>query len=174
MQSGCDTVLKRMNRKYDSDRYYESVQLLRGHFDRPGITTDLIVGFPGETEEEFAQTLDFIRRCAFSSMHIFPYSKRPGTPAASMPGQVPNAVKEDRAHRAAAAASEMERAYLEQWVGETLPVLFEEEHNGLWHGYTTRYSPVAAVWEENLHNQVLKVAVEQVEGNTLIGRPQHL
>ncbi len=73
-------------------------------------------------------------------MHIFPYSRRPGTPAAAMPGQVPNAEKEERAHRAAAAAAEMERAYLEQWVGETLPVLFEEERDGLWRGYTTRYN----------------------------------
>ena len=70
-------------------RYYESVQLLRGYFDRPAITTDLIVGFPGETEEEFQQTLTFLQRCAFAAMHIFPYSKRPGTPAAKMPGQVP-------------------------------------------------------------------------------------
>ena len=100
MQSGCDATLKRMNRKYDSARYYESVTLLREHFDRPGITTDLIVGFPGETEEEFDQTLDFVRRCAFSAMHIFPYSRRTGTPAATLPGQVPKAEKEARARRA--------------------------------------------------------------------------
>ena len=109
MQSGCDSVLSRMNRKYDTARYYESVTLLRRHFDRPAITTDLIVGFPGETEEEFGQTLDFIRACAFAAMHVFPYSKRPGTPAANMPGQVPNAVKEERAHRAAGVAARMER-----------------------------------------------------------------
>ena len=90
MQSGCDAVLARMNRKYDSARYYESVQLLHGYFDRPAITTDLIVGFPGETEEEFQQTLTFLHRCAFAAMHIFPYSKRPDTPAAKMPGQVLN------------------------------------------------------------------------------------
>ena len=139
MQSGCDAVLKRMNRKYDTARFYESVALLRTWFDRPGITTDLIVGFPGETEEEFGQTLDFIRKCAFSAMHIFPYSRRPGTPAAKMPGQVSNAVKEERAHRAAQAAQAMQRAYLESWVGETVPVLFEEEREGLWRGHTTRY-----------------------------------
>lgn len=100
MQSGCDATLKRMNRKYDTERYYESVRLLREYFDRPGITTDLIVGFPGETEEEFEQTLEFVRKCAFSAIHIFPYSRRSGTPAAAMPDQVPNAVKEERAHRA--------------------------------------------------------------------------
>ena len=110
MQSGCDATLKRMNRKYDSARYYESVTLLREHFDRPGITTDLIVGFPGETEEEFDQTLDFVRRCAFSAMHIFPYSRRTGTPAAALPGQVPKAEKEARARRAAAVAEELRAA----------------------------------------------------------------
>ena len=117
LQSGCDSVLTRMNRKYDTQRYYQSVELLRRHFDRPAVTTDLIVGFPGETQEEFAQTLDFIRKCAFAAMHVFPYSKRPGTPAAAMGGQLPNAVKEERAHTAAAAAAQMEQAYLAQFVG---------------------------------------------------------
>ena len=169
MQSGCDAVLKQMNRKYDSARYYESVRLLREAFDRPGITTDLIVGFPGETEEEFQETLAFIQKCAFSAMHIFPYSKRPGTPAAKMPGQVLKAVKEDRAHRAAAVAARMERAYLDQWVGETVPVLFEEEREGLWRGYTTRYTEVTAPSGENLHNCLRSVRVEGVEGGSLRG-----
>ena len=169
MQSGCDAVLKRMNRKYDSARYYESVRLLREAFDRPGITTDLIVGFPGETEEEFGQTLDFIQKCAFSAMHIFPYSKRPGTPAAKMAAQVPKAVKEDRAHRAAQVAARMEGAYLAQFVGETVPVLFEEERDGLWRGYTTRYTEVTAPSEENLHNCLRTVRVEAVEGGSLRG-----
>jgi threonylcarbamoyladenosine tRNA methylthiotransferase MtaB len=170
MQSGCDAVLKRMNRKYDTARYAESVALLRAHFDRPAITTDLIVGFPGETEEEFAQTLDFIRQCAFSAMHIFPYSKRPGTPAASMPGQVPTAEKEERARRAAAVAEQMERAYLEQWVGQTVPVLFEEARDGLWYGHTTRYTQVAAPSRDDLHNQVRAVALDRVAEHTLLGQ----
>ena len=127
MQSGCDETLKRMNRKYDTARYLQSVQWLNQYFDRPAITTDLIVGFPQETEEEFAQTLDFIRRCAFSSMHIFPYSRRSGTPAATMAGQIPHAVQEQRAQAAQAVAREMEEAYLQALVGSTLPVLFEEE-----------------------------------------------
>ena len=169
MQSGCDTVLKRMNRKYDTARFSQSVELLRQHFDRPGITTDLIAGFPGETEEEFQQTLAFLRRCAFSAMHIFPYSRRPGTPAAAMPGQVPNAEKEERAHRTAAAAAEMERAYLEQWVGETLPVLFEEERDGLWRGYTTRYTEVRVASGENLHNQLRPVRLERAQASCLTG-----
>ena len=169
MQSGCDAVLKRMNRKYDTARFYESVALLRTWFDRPGITTDLIVGFPGETEEEFGQTLDFIRKCAFSAMHIFPYSRRPGTPAAKMPGQVSNAVKEERAHRAVQLARAMQRAYLESWVGETVPVLFEEEREGLWRGHTTRYCEGAVSSRADLHNQVRALKVERVEGTALAG-----
>lgn len=169
MQSGCDAVLARMNRKYDSARYYESVQLLHGYFDRPAITTDLIVGFPGETEEEFQQTLTFLHRCAFAAMHIFPYSKRPDTPAAKMPGQVLNAVKEERARRAAETAAEMEHTYLSQWVGQTVPVLFEEEQGGLWRGHTAHYCAVAAPSPRDLHNCLVQVQLEGLEGNTLKG-----
>ncbi len=169
MQSGCDTVLKRMNRKYDTARYEESVRLLREHFHGPGITTDLIVGFPGETEEEFGQTLDFIRRCAFSAMHVFPYSMRPGTPAAARKDQILNAVKEERAHRAAVVAREMEEQYLSKWLGETVPVLLEEEREGAWRGYTAPYSPVAVISPEALHNQVREVRLERLEDGILWG-----
>ena len=169
MQSGCDTVLARMNRKYDSNRYYESVKFLHQVYDRPAITTDLIVGFPGETEEEFQQTLDFIQKCAFSAMHIFPYSKRPGTPAAKLPGQVLNAVKEERAHRAAQIARTMQDAYLDRWVGETVPVLFEEEREGLWRGHTTRYCEVAVQSAQPLHNQLRQVRLTGRDGGSLQG-----
>ena len=169
MQSGCDTVLARMNRKYDSNRYYESVKFLHQVYDRPAITTDLIVGFPGETEEEFHQTLDFIQKCAFSAMHIFPYSKRPGTPAAKLPGQVLNAVKEERAHRAAQIARTMQDAYLDRWVGETVPVLFEEEREGLWRGHTTRYCEVTVQSAQPLHNQLRQVRLTGRDGGALQG-----
>ena len=169
MQSGCDTVLARMNRKYDSNRYYESVKFLHQVYDRPAITTDLIVGFPGETEEEFQQTLDFIQKCAFSAMHIFPYSKRPGTPAAKLPGQVLNAVKEERAHRAAQIARTMQDAYLDRWVGETVPVLFEEEREGLWRGHTTRYCEVTVQSAQPLHNQLRQVRLTGHDGGALQG-----
>ena len=162
MQSGCDATLKRMNRKYDTARFYESVDLLRKHFDRPAVTTDMIVGFPGETEEEFAQSLEFIRRCAFAAMHIFPYSRRPGTPAAAMPGQVPKAVKEERAGRAAEIAAGMEQDYLSRFAGQTMEVLFEEERDGLWRGHTTRYCEVRVRSGENLHNQLRQVSVTGV------------
>lgn len=171
MQSGCDSVLARMNRKYDSARYYESVQLLRKVYDRPGITTDLIVGFPGETEEEFSQTLDFIQKCGFSAMHIFPYSRRPGTPAAKMPGQVPNAEKEARCRRAAQVAQKMEEDYLDSFLGQEVPVLFEEEREGFWRGHTTRYVQVAAQSGEDLHNRLCTVRLIRREGLTLVGEP---
>ena len=169
MQSGCDSVLKRMNRKYDTARYYESVRLLREYFDRPGITTDLIVGFPGETEEEFVQTLDFVQKCAFSAMHIFPYSRRSGTPAAAMAGQCSNAVKEERAHRAGEVARGLRQAWLESWVGQTLPVLFEEEKDGLWRGHAPNYTEVFATGE-GLHNVIKDVEIVEVFQDGLKGR----
>ena len=167
MQSGCDATLKRMNRKYDTARFYESVDLLRKHFDCPAVTTDMIVGFPGETEEEFAESLDFIQRCAFSSMHIFPYSKRPGTPAASMPGQVSRTVKEERARLAIETAARMERSYLQQW--DKVTVLFEEERDGLWWGRTRQYCKVGVPSGENLHNQLRRVQAAAVEEGWLRG-----
>ena len=169
MQSGCDATLKRMNRKYDTARFYESVDLLRKHFDCPAVTTDMIVGFPGETEEEFAQSLEFIRRCAFAAMHIFPYSRRPGTPAAAMPGQVPKTAKEERAGRAAEIAAGMEQDYLSRFVGQTMEVLFEEERDGLWRGHTTRYCEVRVRSGENLHNQLRQVSVTGVGEGYLEG-----
>lgn len=169
MQSGCDATLRRMNRKYDTARYYESVKLLREYFDRPAITTDLIVGFPGETGEEFTATLAFVEKCAFSSMHIFPYSRRTGTPAAEMPGQVPRETQEERARRAGALAARLEGEYLARWVGETLPVLFEEEKDGLWRGHAPNYVEVRAPSAENLHNVLKNVEITAVEKDRLSG-----
>ena len=102
-------------------------------------------------------------------MHIFPYSRRPGTPAAKMSGQVPNAVKEERAHRAAEIARDMEYAYLDSFVGQTLPVLFEEERDGLWLGHTTRYCQVGVSSSESLHNQLRLVRLTGREGSQLTG-----
>ena len=127
MQSGSDTVLARMRRKYDTARYYESVALLKRYFPGCAVTTDMIVGFPGETEEEFAESLAFLRKCGFASMHIFPYSRRPGTPADQMPGQLGNAVKEARSAAAIAAAAELNRSFREAMIGTVQQVLFEEQ-----------------------------------------------
>ena len=168
MQSGCDATLKRMNRKYGTERYLESVTLLNRFFDRPAVTTDMIVGFPEETEEEFAQTLDFIRRCGFAQMHIFPYSIRPGTPAAALE-QVPKAVKEDRARRAANLAADMHRMYLEGCVGRTYPVLFEQSRNGKFSGHAPNYMEVLAEGTD-LHNQVKNVRITGTDGQVLFGQ----
>ena len=167
MQSGCDATLKRMNRKYGTERYLESVTLLNRFFDRPAVTTDMIVGFPEETEEEFAQTLDFIRRCGFAQMHIFPYSIRPGTPAAALE-QVPKAVKEDRARRAANLAADMHRMYLEGCVGRTYPVLFEQPRDGRFSGHAPNYMEVL-VEGTDLHNQVKNVCITGTDGQVLFG-----
>ena len=167
MQSGCDDTLRRMNRKYDTDRYKKSVELLNVYFSRPAITTDLIVGFPGETEAEFAQTLEFVRACGFAEMHIFPYSIRTGTPAAKME-QVPKAVKEERSARAAEVAAALNRRYLSGCVGETYPVLYEQEAEGLWTGHAPNYILVGAKGQ-NLHNQVRRTKITGVQGTLLVG-----
>ena len=167
LQSGCDETLKRMNRKYDTARYYESVTLLRRYFGHVAVTTDLITGFPGETEEEFSQTLAFIEKCGFAAMHIFPYSIRPGTKAAAMP-QLTAAVKEERAARAAQVAHRMHQAYLAGCVGKTYPVLFEQEKDGLYTGHAPNYMEVA-VQGQALHNQVREVTITACNGETLLG-----
>ena len=166
MQSGCDTVLERMKRKYDTARYLESVQLLNRYFPGCAVTTDMIVAFPGETEEEFCESLEFIRKCDFADMHIFPYSRRPGTPADKMPGQHPNAVKEDRSRRAIAVAEEMNMAYRRAMIGTRQEVLFEEEQDGLFAGHAPNYMKIY-VKGENLHNEVRRVIVEKIHKDGL-------
>ena len=161
MQSGSDTVLSRMKRKYDTARYYQSVELLRKFFPECAVTTDMIVAFPGETEEEFAESLAFIRKCAFADMHIFPYSRRPGTPADKMPGQHNNATKETRSRAAIAMAEEMSRAYREGFVGRTLEVLFEEREGEFYTGHAPNYIKVYARGE-NLHNEIRTVTVLEI------------
>lgn len=169
MQSGSDTVLSRMKRKYDTARYYQSVELLRKFFPECAVTTDMIVAFPGETEEEFAESLAFIRKCAFADMHIFPYSRRPGTPADKMPGQHNNATKEARSRAAIALAEEMSRAYREGFVGRTLEVLFEEREGEFYTGHAPNYIKVYARGE-NLHNEIRTVTVLEVYRDGVIGR----
>ena len=129
--------------------------------------SDLITGFPEETEAEFEETLDFIRKCGFAQMHIFPYSIRPGTPAAKMI-QIPKAVKEERAHRAAAVAEEMQQAYLAACVGQTYPVLFEQPKGDCFSGHAPNYMEVL-VDGCDLHNQIKNVRITGVAGDALLG-----
>ena len=169
MQSGCDRVLERMKRKYSTERYYESVHLLKTYFPGCAVTTDMIVAFPGETEEEFRESLDFIRRCGFADMHIFPYSRRPGTPAAAMPGQHGNDVKEERSREAMAVAAEMSREYRKNLLGTGLSVLFEEMDGGYWTGHAPNYVKVYAKGED-LHNQTRTVKITEVFRDGVLGQ----
>ena len=161
MQSGSDTVLARMKRKYDTARYFESVELLNEAFPGCAVTTDMIVAFPGETEEEFAESLAFIRKCGFADMHIFPYSRRPGTPADKMPGQLGNATKEARSRAAIAVAEDMSLAYRENLVGTVQEVLFEEADGEFFTGHAPNYVKFY-VRGEGLHNEVRSVRVTEV------------
>ena len=169
MQSGCDSVLARMKRKYDTARYLQSVELLNEYFPGCAVTTDMIVAFPGETEEEFAESLAFIRKCRFADMHIFPYSRRPGTPADKMPGQLGNAVKEERSKKAIAVAAQMSKAYREAMVGTRQEVLFEEESGKYYTGHTPNYVKVYAKGE-NLHNTVCTVEIMGIYQDGLLGK----
>ena len=167
MQSGCDTVLERMKRKYDTARYLQSVELLYRYFPGCAVTTDMIVAFPGETEEEFEESLAFIQKCRFGDMHIFPYSRRPGTPADKMPGQLPNTVKEDRSRRAIAVADKMREDFLQSMIGTEQEVLFEEEQKGYFVGHCPNYMKVYLKGED-LHNQVRRVIVEKTYADGLL------
>ena len=168
LQSGCDTVLSRMKRKYDTARYLESVRLLKAYFPGCAVTTDMIVAFPGETEEEFQQSLAFIQECGFGDMHIFPYSRRPGTPADKMPGQHDNATKEDRSRRAITVAEKMNLAYRQAMIGSVQEVLFEEQDGNYYTGHAPNYVKIYAPGE-NLHNQVRKVTITALCKDGLLG-----
>ena len=157
-----------MNRKYNSARYYEGVELLNRYFPGCAVTTDLITAFPGETEAEFAESLAFIRTCGLAAVHVFPYSRRPGTPADKLPGQHPKAVKEARSAAAIAAAAELNRSFREAMVGSVQQVLFEETDGPDWTGHAPNsirvYAPGA-----NLHNQVLPVRITALDRDGLRG-----
>ena len=168
MQSGCDTVLQRMKRKYNTRRYYESVTLLREFFPNCAVTTDMIVAFPGETEDEFQQSLDFIRKCAFADMHIFPYSRRPGTPADKMSGQHDNATKEVRSRRAIAVAAQMSGQYRQSLIGSVQQVLFEEMAEGYDTGHAPNYMRIY-VPGTGRHNEVRPVKITGLFKDGLLG-----
>ena len=168
LQSGCDRTLKAMNRKYDTEHFYKAVEYLREYFPGCALTCDLITGFPDETEEDHAQTLAFIEKCGFSDMHIFPYSRRPGTPADKMPVQHSSAVKSKRAHEADAVARKMHRSFMDESMGLILPVLFETEEDGMWVGHSDTYVLVKAKGEA-LRGQIRNVKITAVEGEKLMG-----
>ena len=168
MQSGCDSVLERMKRKYNTARYLQSVELLKKHFPGCAVTTDMIVAFPGETEEEFAASLSFIQKCGFADMHIFPYSRRPGTPADKMSGQLSNAVKEERSRAAIAVAAQMSAAYRKELMNTCHFVLFEQEDGVYYTGYTPNYVKVYAKGKD-LHNEVRQVRLNALFEDGMLG-----
>ena len=168
LQSGCDRTLKAMNRKYDTARFYEAMQLLRRYFPDCGMTCDVIVGFPGETEEHQLETLDFLKKAQFSDAHIFPYSRRPGTPADKMDGQIDRATKAKRSKQARAVVAETRSAFLESMIGKTLPVLFETQEGECWQGHSDNYLEVRAEGE-NLRGTVHNVRIDAVSEGILVG-----
>ncbi len=172
LQSGCDRTLKAMNRKYDCATFYEKTALLRQYFPGCALTGDLITGFPGETDGDQADTLTFLEKCRFAAMHVFPYSRRPGTPADKMPDQCPKALKEKRAHEAQRLCDAMHRDYLAACVGQVLPVLFESEEDGFCTGHSDTYMPVK-VKGTGLRGELHDVLIEAVEGEFLVGRMSH-
>ena len=173
LQSGSDTVLKRMNRHYTADEYYKSVTLLRQAFDNPALTTDIIVGFPGETEEEFNQTLAFAEKVGFAKIHIFPYSKREGTVAAKMPDQIPHSVAAEREKRLSDAEKKMRCEYIASHIGKSVNVLFEEikEKDGVRYacGYTPEYIYVHVRTNENFENIEKNVMLKEQKSDFVIG-----
>jgi len=172
LQSGCDATLQRMNRKYLSEDYAGIVEGLREAFDDVAITTDVMVGFPGETEEEFEASLAFVRRMQFAEAHVFAYSVRGGTPAQKMPNQVAPEVKHARSNRMIEVSAEAQKAFLQRFVGRETEVLFEQPvsgKNGLFEGKTDNYITVHVPTQSDLAGQFRMVEIKRVDGMTLYG-----
>ena len=175
LQSGCTDTLRRMNRRYTAEEYREKCDLLRRYYENPALTTDIIAGFPGENEEEFQQTMEFVDSIRFYETHIFPYSRREGTRAADMEGQVPEPVKKERSHRLIVLGEKNRKAYSEQFLGKTLEVLFEEKETiggiSCWVGHTMEYLRVAVPAQTHLQNRRRNVMLESLQdGQVLMGK----
>ena len=168
LQSGCDKTLKRMGRKYSTNQVMQYMTTLRASFKNCGITADLITGFPGETDSEFEQTLAFIEKASFSSMHIFPYSSRPGTKAASFPNQIEKSIKKERARRATAIANSKTKDFKKAQIGKTVKVLFEQKKNGFNIGHSENYIEIH-VKDKVDKNSIHNVKIIAIKNDKLIG-----
>lgn len=172
LQSGCTTTLKRMNRRYTAEEYREKCEILRKYYPAPALTTDVITGFPGETEEEFEESRSFVDSIHFYETHIFPYSKREGTKAAGMPDQLTEQVKKERSRILIALGKEHQREYMEQFLGQEKEVLFEEqqtvEGQEYWTGHTMEYLKIAVISEENLENKRVMVQLREMIGQDFV------
>ncbi|MFC1902906.1 tRNA (N(6)-L-threonylcarbamoyladenosine(37)-C(2))-methylthiotransferase MtaB [Chloroflexota bacterium] len=162
LQSGSDSVLERMGRRYSAGDYQSAVALIRKSMPEAAITTDVIVGFPGETSEEFKESHNFCKQMEFARIHVFPYSPRPGTQAALMPDQVNAQVKKQRTDRMLALARESARNFRQQFLGEIVEVLWEKQDGGVWSGLTDNYIRVYTKSDEDLTNQLLSVKLERL------------
>jgi len=174
LQSGCDTVLKRMNRKYTTKEYENIVDLIRKYMPNVGITTDIIVGFPGETEEEFNKTYEFVKKIGFSRIHVFKYSPRKGTPASKMDNQVHGNIKNERSDKLIKLGNELMDNFNSLFIGKVVDVLFEEEKDGFYEGYTTNYIRVKLKSSENIQGKILPVKIVDRKNDFLIGKIEEL
>lgn len=161
LQSGCDETLKRMNRRYTTDQFRDIVKILRQAYEDVNLTTDIIVGFPGETEEEFNKTYKFLQEIKFYKMHIFRYSPRKGTKAAAMENQIPGNVKEERSKKLIELSNENEYLYNKQYIGKEIEVLFEEEKEKTYQGHTQNYIVVHCKTDEKIENEIKKVICQK-------------
>ncbi len=168
LQSGCDETLKRMNRRYTTEQFKDITKLLRNTFKDAILTTDIIVGFPGESEEEFEKTYAFLEEIKFYKMHVFKYSPRKGTKAAIMPNQIDGNKKEERSRRLIELSDKNEKAYNEQYIGKEVEILFEEEKNGIWQGHTKNYILAHYKTNKKIENQIKKLECVGVEEEHII------
>ncbi|MDD4843351.1 MAG: tRNA (N(6)-L-threonylcarbamoyladenosine(37)-C(2))-methylthiotransferase MtaB [Anaerotignum sp.] len=170
LQSGCDKTLKEMNRKYDTEKYRQAAVLLRKYLREVALTTDIIVGFPGETEEDFQESYDFAKEIGFAKIHVFPYSPKKGTPAAERKDQLPNSVKTERSHKLIALSDEMSAAFLGQYIGKTTEVLYEKQVvEGIYEGHTSNYIKVHAKSPKDVSNQIVLTKITHTEGEIAFG-----
>ena len=169
LQSGCDETLKRMNRRYTTKEFEEGVKLLRKYYENVALTTDIIVGFPGETDEEFNKTYEFLKKINFYQMHIFKYSPRKGTKAAVMPNQINGNIKEQRSAKLIELSHNNEIKYNEKEVGKVLEVLWEEKEGEYIKGHTTNYKVVKIPYKQ-IENTISNAKIEKVENLELIGK----
>ena len=170
LQSGCTNTLKRMNRKYTAEEFEKIVENIREKLDRTILTTDIIVGFPGETEEEFEETTKFLEKIKFFKMHIFKYSHRDGTVASKMPNQVLPQIKEKRSNVLLELSDKNEKEYLQDYIGKKVEVLFEEEKNGYFYGHTDNFIIVKVESTEDISNEIKMVEIQKIEDLNLIGK----
>ena len=170
LQSGCDRTLKRMNRRYTASEYADTVKELRRLYPDVSLTTDVIVGFPGESENDFLESYSFIKDMALSKLHVFPYSRKKGTKASAMPEQISPEIKKDRLNRMLALDKELSARYLERFIGRELDLLFEtRSRTGYYEGHTTNYCKVSCESEEDLRGRVVPVKILSLNENLLIG-----